>query len=238
MAQLVPPVAFSSTLRKGGILKAKKKKGEKREGGKEQGGKEQGGKEQGGKAKGGKAKKRGKAKSGGGGAVEILMWSVLDLMHDGEDTVTECATECMRQLLPTLELVRARNGSVVIELQPPIALQKFHHMQHELHGMALGFGLPVRFQHAKVKSTAVVPRALGADYATRKRCAIEDCEAWLVSNGADIAQREWFASLPKRDDAADALLHAAVALSRDGHGTVLGIDVGMTNLGVCVLSCI
>lgn len=191
-------------------------------------------------------KKRGKAAEAKGATID--MWAVLDAGGGNgsrNSSVGAIATRMFPKLAPFFSRLKQLQGEVVIELQPPVALQKFHYVMHELHGMALGFGLRVRLQQAKRKERAVPGGATSrsTNYDTRKAGAIEDCKTWL-SGQLDTTSDDdgeiqdwikWFVSNKKQDDAADALLHAAVALSTPRCNAVLGIDVGITHLGVCIL---
>lgn len=178
------------------------------------------------------------ASKGGGDAVSIDRWDVLGCGGSTKgSSVGAIATRMMQNLEPFFARVKELGGEVVIELQPPVALQQFHYLMHEIHGMALGFGIPVRFQQAKRKERAVPNGATSrsTNYETRKAGAIEDCKTWLAGKAGRDKWLQWFLSNFKKDDAADALLHAAVALPKRRGAAVMGIDVGITHLGACIL---
>jgi hypothetical protein len=195
-----------------------------------------------GSGKSGTSRKSANKKKDGSACIVIDKWEVLDAGPSStrNSSVGAIATRMMVQLQPLFERIKELDGDVVIELQPPVALQQFHYLMHELHGMALGFGLRVRFQQARQKERAVPDgmTSRATDYASRKAGAIADCETWLKQlKDATAADKwmHWFLSNLKKDDAADALLHAAVALPKRRGGAVLGIDVGITHLGACIL---
>lgn len=177
---------------------------------------------------------------GGRGVARILHWAVIDGGNNGRVGAGGCASRVAPMLNSYLEHVRGDAGETVIEQQLPGSARKFHYMAHELHGMALGAGCgTVRFQFAKVKEQAVPSgrTAEATTYEQRKAGAIDDTTRWLASNDAEQHHRDWFAALEKQDDAADALLHAVVALRKSAKTVrrVLAIDVGMANIGICVL---
>lgn len=176
----------------------------------------------------------------GGDTYTILEWAVVDCVGAGIGTGADtCAGACASVAAPTLIPWMHKVDQVVVELQPPVAMHTMRAMQHELHGMALGAGRAVRFQHAGQKSLAVPMGALSRakTYSERKAAAVVDCATWLSVHAPTWSA--WYAGVAKQDDIADALLHAVVALNRPSTGapvtTVLALDVGTAHLGACVL---
>ena len=174
---------------------------------------------------------------GGGAPPKIFHWEMCNILEEerrsGSRALTnaksiriESAVEALVEALQSRRALWEGVSEVVIEQQPvgrlPVSNTVMKVLSHVMQGWFYQHGAKVRFCSPKRKlgvagvDDAAAPKSEKAKerYARHKRAAIEETRRRLAL-AEDHRHREWFESLRKQDDAADAFLQALVAIEDD-----------------------